>query len=201
MAVKMQHRAIVTRRKILEAAITLFAEKGFNGTAVDDISLAAGANKQRIYAYFGSKRKLFEAALLEVFQRVKLFGSSTLEKAERDPENLSRIVLESFLKLHAEQPVLWRLLSWANLEGGESVKVLEAARRDENSALKVIFERAVAAGVIKQLNFESWLFILLGVSCFYYSNRHTLEYTLNDNLSAPEWQKQLVSDVQMLFSK
>ena len=56
MAVKMQHRAIVTRRKILEAAITLFAEKGFNGTAVDDISLAAGANKQRIYAYFGSKR-------------------------------------------------------------------------------------------------------------------------------------------------
>ena len=129
----MQHRAVVTRRKILDAAVTSFAGSGFEGTTVDDIADSAGVNKQRIYAYFGSKKKLFEAALLEVFQRVRMFGSSTLEKAEQSPEHLSGIVLNSFLQVHEKQPVLWRLLAWANLEGGDCVNVLESARNDENN--------------------------------------------------------------------
>ena len=195
----MQHRAIVTRRKILESAIVSFAQTGFNGTAVDDIADNAGVNKQRIYAYFGSKRKLFEAALLEVFQRVKLFGSSTLSQAEKEPENLSRIVLESFFKVHEEQPVLWRLLAWANLEGGEYVKVLEAARKEENSVLKKIFDRAVSEKIIKPLRFESWLFMLLGISCFYYSNRHTLEFTLDSKLQESVWKDKLIDDTVKAF--
>lgn len=195
----MQHRAIVTRRKILESAIVSFAQTGFNGTVVDDIADNAGVNKQRIYAYFGSKRKLFEAALLEVFQRVKLFGSSTLSQAEKEPENLSRIVLESFFKVHEEQPVLWRLLAWANLEGGEYVKVLEAARKEENSVLKKIFDRAVSEKIIKPLRFESWLFMLLGISCFYYSNRHTLEFTLDSKLQESVWKDKLIDDTVKAF--
>lgn len=196
----MQQRAILTRQKILESAITSFAKTGFNGTAVDDIADNAGVNKQRIYAYFGSKRKLFEAALLEVFQRVKLFGNTTLAQAEKEPENLSRIVLTSFFKVHEEQPVLWRLLAWANLEGGEYVRVLEAARKDENSVLKKIFDQAVKNHLIKPMRFESWLFMLLGISCFYYSNCHTLEYTLDSKLHELKWKEQLIDDAVKTFA-
>ena len=63
----MQVRAEKTRSNILNAARRLFSEHGFAGTSVDSIAEAAGANKQRIYAYFGSKKKLFEAVLLDVF--------------------------------------------------------------------------------------------------------------------------------------
>ena len=51
----MQLRAERTRRAILKSARKLFAAGGFAGTSVDAIALTAKANKQRIYAYFGSK--------------------------------------------------------------------------------------------------------------------------------------------------
>ena len=57
----MQARAERTRNNILKTARKLFSQYGFAGTSVDSIALTAGANKQRIYAYFGSKKKLFEA--------------------------------------------------------------------------------------------------------------------------------------------
>lgn len=197
----MQQRAVITRRKILDAAVTSFAESGFNGTTVDDIAACAGVNKQRIYAYFGSKKKLFEAALLEVFLRVKMCGSSTLEKIEQDPGHLSRAVLSSFLQVHEEQPVLWRLLAWANLEGGDCVNVLESARSDENNMLRRIFDLAVERKLIKPLKFETWLFMLLGISCFYHSNRSTLACTHDSSIADDKWKEQLISDVDILFSE
>lgn len=196
----MQHRAVITRRKILDAAVSAFAHTGFNGTTVDDIADSAGVNKQRIYAYFGSKKKLFEAALLEVFLRVRMFDSSTLEGIERDPAQLNRVVLSSFLQVHEEQPVLWRLLAWANLEGGNCANVLESARNDENNVLRKLFDRAVEEKFIKPVKFETWLFVMLGISCFYYSNRNTLVHTHDSSIASAAWKKQLISDVDILFS-
>ena len=200
MAEKLQKRALVTRAKILAAAVKAFAEKGFDGTTVDDIASAAGVNKQRLYAYYGSKRKLFEAALLEVFLQVRLLSASALEEAERNPAELSRITLESFLHIHESQPALWRLLAWANLEGGDCVDVLECARKDENDVLRKIFDRAVAAGLIKPVKFEIWLFTMLGISCFYYSNRQSLRHTLDRDIVSSEWKSDLIKNISSTFS-
>ena len=49
-----------TPRRILDAAADEFAERGLAGARVDRIAERAGANKQRIYAYFGSKDQLFD---------------------------------------------------------------------------------------------------------------------------------------------
>ncbi|MBO5643816.1 MAG: TetR/AcrR family transcriptional regulator [Lentisphaeria bacterium] len=196
----MQKRAIETRRKILESAIANFSASGLNGSTVDDIAGSAGVNKQRIYAYFGSKQKLFEAALLEVFLRVKLYSNKTLEKAESNLEQLSSTVFKSFMRVHDEQPALWRLLAWANLEGVESVKVLEQARKEENDALRRLFDRAVEQKLLIPIEFETWLFSLLGISCFYHSNHHTLRFTLGAVIDDDKWIDQLVRDIEKMFS-
>jgi len=47
--------------QIMEAAEELFAEKGFDGTSVRDISEKADVNLAMISYYFGSKEKLLEA--------------------------------------------------------------------------------------------------------------------------------------------
>ena len=51
-----------TRRRLLEAATTETSAYGIAGARVDRIASAAKANKQAIYAYFGSKDALFAAA-------------------------------------------------------------------------------------------------------------------------------------------
>ena len=45
---------------IIETAIELFAEKGFEGTSIRDLATKADVNVAMIHYYFGSKEKLFE---------------------------------------------------------------------------------------------------------------------------------------------
>jgi AcrR family transcriptional regulator len=54
-----------TRQRIFAAATAEFTAHGVAGARVDRIAHAARANKQSIYAYYGSKRKLFEAVVSE----------------------------------------------------------------------------------------------------------------------------------------
>ena len=200
MAEKLQLRAEITRRKILDTAVEKFAAAGLSGTTVDDIAIAAGVNKQRIYAYFGSKQKLFEAALLAVFSQVKFFSGRAVKAAAADPAKLSRIMLEDFLQIHREHPALWRLLAWANLQGADSAAVLAGVRREENEALREIFETARERNLIKAVKFENWLFSLLALSCFYYSNYHTMQYTHDPGIADEKWRTLLLDDVELMFT-
>ncbi|GAA2544311.1 TetR family transcriptional regulator [Winogradskya consettensis] len=59
----MAYDSAATRTRLLDAAYDEFVERGLAGARVDRISAAAAANKQAIYAYFGSKDGLFDAVL------------------------------------------------------------------------------------------------------------------------------------------
>ena len=77
-----------TRRKearpqeIVEAAMRLWAEKGFAATRLDDVAAEAGVAKGTIYLYFASKEALFEAALRQTLV-------ATMESASGQVESFS----------------------------------------------------------------------------------------------------------------
>ena len=50
--------------QILEVAETLFAEKGFDGTSIRDISKVAKINIAMVSYYFGSKERLLESLII-----------------------------------------------------------------------------------------------------------------------------------------
>ena len=52
-----------TRQAILDAALDLFAEKGFFGTSLRDVATAVGVRESALYNYFPSKDALFEAII------------------------------------------------------------------------------------------------------------------------------------------
>lgn len=52
-----------TREAVLEAAIRLFAERGWAGTGVRDVARAAAVSVETVYATFGSKAHLLKSAL------------------------------------------------------------------------------------------------------------------------------------------
>lgn len=59
----MQQRSEETRTKILESAIKLFSNSGYNKASVDDICAEAGISKGAFYHHFKSKQELFLALL------------------------------------------------------------------------------------------------------------------------------------------
>jgi AcrR family transcriptional regulator len=74
-----------TRQAIVEAALELFAERGFHATLVDDIANAVGISRAALYQYFESKEQLFVelmhesgAALLRVVRRLGPLGPTAV---------------------------------------------------------------------------------------------------------------------------
>lgn len=51
------------RNNLLNEAIELFRRQGFNGTSTAELVETLGINRKSMYAEFGSKQQLFEAAL------------------------------------------------------------------------------------------------------------------------------------------
>lgn len=59
-----------SRAALFGAAASAFAARGFDGTGVDEIAAAARVNKAMLYYHFGSKRKLYNAVLADMFGAV-----------------------------------------------------------------------------------------------------------------------------------
>ena len=62
------------REAILRAAAGLFAHRGFSGTVMADIAVAAGVGKGTVYQYFANKEDLF----FEVFRWVVLHSGTAV---------------------------------------------------------------------------------------------------------------------------
>lgn len=58
-----EQQAADTRRAVVEAAVRLFAEKGWAGTGMRDVARAAGVSVETVYGNFGSKSNVLIAAL------------------------------------------------------------------------------------------------------------------------------------------
>jgi AcrR family transcriptional regulator len=60
---KRQQNRIERERRLLDAALKIFSEKGFVGASMDDIAAEAGLTKPTLYQYFSSKDELFTAMM------------------------------------------------------------------------------------------------------------------------------------------
>jgi AcrR family transcriptional regulator len=83
-----ESRREVRRRQLLDAALEVFAEKGFSAARIDDVAARAGISKGTLYLYFASKEELFKAvvrqALLPGLTRVeRLLAAHPGAAAER----------------------------------------------------------------------------------------------------------------------
>ncbi len=63
-----QERAQATRDKLLKAAISLFAERGYDAIGTREIETEAGVNRGLITYHFGSKETLWKAAIESLFE-------------------------------------------------------------------------------------------------------------------------------------
>ena len=84
------------REKLLETALLLFYEKGYDAVGVQEIVDRAGVTKPTLYYYFGSKRGLLEAVLQENYGPME---ESLRQAAVRDgqvPQILQRVAVSVF---------------------------------------------------------------------------------------------------------
>ncbi|WDT94259.1 TetR/AcrR family transcriptional regulator [Thermoleophilum album] len=97
------------RESLLDAALQVFAERGYEGASIGAIARRAGVSKSLIYEHFPSKLELH----LAVLQRHGRELEERLERAlagEKNPERGTRVAIRTFLDFVAERRDSWRIL-------------------------------------------------------------------------------------------
>ena len=91
---KTEERKDEKRRLICATAARVFAERGYHGTAVKDITEAAGISVGTFYLYFKNKEDLFETLYDEMEQIVSSINQHALTRAElhNAPERFTRVM-------------------------------------------------------------------------------------------------------------
>ena len=105
-----------TAERILEAAETLFAKRGYAGTTLRDVAAEVGLRNPSLYNHFPSKESLY-AAVLERGISPMLEALSAFAESERQD---STAVIRRMLELLAQRPNLAQLIQHEIL-AGESV--------------------------------------------------------------------------------
>jgi AcrR family transcriptional regulator len=85
-------RRASTRRALLDAARSLFAEKGYHGTAAEEIVGRAGLTRGALYHHFEDKKDLFRVVVDEMEGEI----DEEIEAAERAESDLPGAVMAGY---------------------------------------------------------------------------------------------------------
>ncbi|TKJ40167.1 hypothetical protein CEE36_09915 [candidate division TA06 bacterium B3_TA06] len=141
------------RKKILDAATELFAQKGFEGASIRDIADKAGVTSPNIYYYYKDKQGLYQATLIE-----SAVGLLELLKRIDDPSASLRdrflALAKAKMKLAKKKNTAIELFTREWIDSGSpglSPK-LESAMGQSIKYMEQIIAQAVEKGEIRPIN-------------------------------------------------
>jgi AcrR family transcriptional regulator len=98
-----------TREKILEAAIDLFAERGYDGTSMRDIAGAVGIRESAIYKHYAGKDAILQAIFAYAEARIYAPLPPVQNTAGRDESSIFRDMLEGLPRFMMADPTLIKI--------------------------------------------------------------------------------------------
>ena len=112
-----------TRRRLLESALELFADFGYHGVAVKEITQKAGIQAGSMYVHFSSKEQLLVELMLVGHEEHRDRLREAATRAGEDPVDRLREIVRAHVRVHAAYPLLatvahqdWHALSPDGLE-------------------------------------------------------------------------------------
>jgi TetR/AcrR family transcriptional regulator len=177
--------AAITRARILDRAAEVFAEKGFEGASISDLTEACEVNRRMIYHYFGDKEGLYRAIFVRAWEAMRAAFVEALAApgdegrapgAIHAQEALLR-PLGAFFDFLVERPAFVRLMAWEALEGGRiSKSIWKDLRAPVFRELEALVRAAKASGAVDPAIDPAHLVIsLMGATTFYFAYAPTLE--------------------------
>lgn len=139
-----------TKTLLRQAALRLFAQKGYAGTSIRAIARQVGLSESVLYAHFASKQAIFDAVLSELGPRGAVDVVERLDPglAASDPPRYLRELARVFLDDWDSQDARL-LISVMARDGLLHSPALREAISVMRSAVARLFDRWIATGLIR----------------------------------------------------
>lgn len=109
-----ERERLARRQLILDAALKVFAYRGFTDTKLDDVAELAEFGKATLYSYFSTKEALFESVLEEAFSTFKAIAVTTFATDEPFDQQLRRFIHEELEYFYTNPESLHMMMSEAH---------------------------------------------------------------------------------------
>jgi AcrR family transcriptional regulator len=123
------------RRQLFAVALTLFAERGYRSTTMDDIAEAAGVTKPLVYQHFSSKRALY-LELVDSVAHELLVAIQEATGSAPGPRQQVELGFAAYFRLMVTHEAAFRLLYGRDHSGDEELG--DALRRVEDAIAEAI---------------------------------------------------------------
>jgi AcrR family transcriptional regulator len=156
------------RTQLLDTALTVFSQKGFNGATTKEIAAAAGVTEAIIFRHFPTKQALYKAVLESKigcpgFER--WMGEAKASMERDDDEGLFRALATAIIEAYRGDGRLEKLLLFAALEGNEEgLAHFRSFSGPIGEILREYIVRRQSAGALTDIDPRAILFSVTGTA-------------------------------------
>lgn len=134
--------------KVLDAAMQLFWEKGFEATSLSDLTSRMGIQRPSIYSTFGDKRGLFEAALRRYTSSHAAYVRTNLQNISSVKEAFRSFFENMVAKEYEKKSPNWGCFCINSMvELAPHDEKFEILTREHQMYLSVIFQETIERGL------------------------------------------------------
>jgi AcrR family transcriptional regulator len=170
-----------SRNKLINAALPLFAEKGYAAVSIRELAAKARVNSALITYHFGGKENLYRAVLENQFnQLMELFSNKKYGKLT--PDEKIRESVRDIIDFQSKNPFFRKLLFG---ELSHTTPSFEYILKDYSHKLYQIFHQILQDGVFKEyfrpdLDPTYALFAILGTISYYFIAHSVIQKAIPD---------------------
>ena len=160
-----QTRSEESRKKILQAAQSAFAEKGFEGANIREIAANVGITHTLIRYHFGSKEQLWRDVVTEMYERLdRALSFEEIGHIDYSSKDGLRKFLKHYIRYCADHPEQARIMIVESLNDGERLEWMISFIRKSHTGLAPVFKHLMKSGIIPEVWLVS-LFYIISTVC------------------------------------
>lgn len=166
-----QQRGLKTRQRLVEAALAVFARRGYDGASTREIAQHAGVALAALPYHFKTKDALWRAAADHIFRQLAdRFAGSGLLRPDTDLPGRLRLLVREFVLFCAHHPELHHFMLRAGADDSPRLAwLVDTHIRPMFEAVRPLFDAAQAAGLVPPGRTSHLHYMLIGAAAMPYA--------------------------------
>ena len=183
-----------TRTKILQAALQLFARRGYDGTTTKDLAKSAGVAEGTLFRYFANKK----AILIEVATAgwVDILTDLLTELSEMGSyKAVSQVMRRRMINLHKNSDLLRVCFIEAQYHPELKESIQTEVINKMTEVAEAFFETAMSKGIYRQMNPKIVAKVFLGI----FAIAGFSDETIIDPNASPQAMQEMAEGISDIF--